>query len=803
MQRAYPESLDLFVQVARLATGAVMVVCCRPTGLDLGHPLARRLAEIQRQRGCEYVPLGSLSRLESGELLEKAAGGPLDRRLVDAAFAESGGNPFFLAELARHLFREGGQRLMAGRLPESVRGAVGLRLAGLSAQTRHMLQLASVFTAGFGFAELQALTGLEEEVLLGCVEQALAEELLTPSEGERYDFAHELVRQTLYEQLSPSRRARLHRRLAEALERLHEQDPAPVAGELVRQYHASASLPGADRGAPYALTAARVARAASAPGDAVTVLRLGLDLVAAGDTKARAGVLGELARAEAEAGLFDDAPRTFDAAVALLEQGGATGEEIAGLVYEVGFASTFAAAADSLQTIGPLIARALTAVGQSQGLAWARLKLLNRFAGPTAVGPIRVLAPVRFDPEAVRVARREGTELDYAFTLDPYDPHFGVGLQRVIARVEGWHDPVSRLRGLVPIVGYLTLLESGSSPATDRLTFEVGALADDVGFLLDRALTRGYRAALFGARGEFEDALEQLEQARALFERQPRSGSIKEIVTVVGELTRHHVAADWPKLGARMWDLAGDSGDSVGLLSLACAGFAAQAFALAEDEDRALEILRYVVPALESSEPWEPAVRGAIGLAGAAVWELGDKDLAERLLPPVLELADADGFEFYMTSSELTAARLSAVLGRIDEAIEYFERARVTLDRRDQRVMRAIVDYDEALVRLAHRQPGGSTLLGEASARFEALGMREWSRRAALVKAADRDLPNRLTAREAEILRLVAIGKTNKEIAAALVISVHTVERHVQNAYRKINARNRADASTYVARAHL
>jgi DNA-binding NarL/FixJ family response regulator len=49
----------------------------------------------------------------------------------------------------------------------------------------------------------------------------------------------------------------------------------------------------------------------------------------------------------------------------------------------------------------------------------------------------------------------------------------------------------------------------------------------------------------------------------------------------------------------------------------------------------------------------------------------------------------------------------------------------------------------------------------------------------------DRELPDRLTAREAEILRLVAQGRTNNEMAARLFVSVHTVERHVQNAYRK------------------
>jgi DNA-binding NarL/FixJ family response regulator len=68
---------------------------------------------------------------------------------------------------------------------------------------------------------------------------------------------------------------------------------------------------------------------------------------------------------------------------------------------------------------------------------------------------------------------------------------------------------------------------------------------------------------------------------------------------------------------------------------------------------------------------------------------------------------------------------------------------------------------------------------------------------------AESELPDHLTAREAEILRLVALGGTNKEIAADLVLSVHTVERHIQNAYRKISARNRADASTYVARVGL
>jgi DNA-binding NarL/FixJ family response regulator len=60
--------------------------------------------------------------------------------------------------------------------------------------------------------------------------------------------------------------------------------------------------------------------------------------------------------------------------------------------------------------------------------------------------------------------------------------------------------------------------------------------------------------------------------------------------------------------------------------------------------------------------------------------------------------------------------------------------------------------------------------------------------------------PLGLTSREVQVLRLLAAGYTNNEIAAQLVVSVHTIERHLQNAYRKIRVRNRADAAAYIVR---
>jgi DNA-binding CsgD family transcriptional regulator len=352
------------------------------------------------------------------------------------------------------------------------------------------------------------------------------------------------------------------------------------------------------------------------------------------------------------------------------------------------------------------------------------------------------------------------------------------------------------LRALHVVVAYVTLFESGSSPAAERLCVELAALADDVGLAPRRTLARVFRAALLGGRGDFDGAAEQIQQAWALSDGQAAASSV---LILVEELNAQHVSADWPRLAGVMWELASLPQD-LGWLSPVCAAFAALARASAREAHRAREILGYVLPALDSSELLEPL---ATGLAGGAVWELGAVDLAEQLLPRALALADADRHGFFMTSTELTVARLNALLGRSDEAVEYFERARVTLERREQWPMRAIVDHDEALARLAHRQPGAARLLADARSQFEELGMQEWSRRAALVKVADPDLPDRLTAREAEILRLVAARRTNKEIAAELFVSVHTVERHVQNTYRKIGARNRADAGDYVARVGL
>ena len=190
----------------------------------------------------------------------------------------------------------------------------------------------------------------------------------------------------------------------------------------------------------------------------------------------------------------------------------------------------------------------------------------------------------------------------------------------------------------------------------------------------------------------------------------------------------------------------------------------------------------------------------------------GDDEAAGRYLR---EAADLGGRRVGVTVlADLTTAGLLAGRGELAAAETA---ALAALDRARRQRWRP--DTAAALVSLAriHARAGRAAdarvRLGEASdliATFPDPGIL-----AGLLAEADRSAgqpepaaapgsrtrrPDGLTDREAEVLRLLTFGHTNLEIAARLVVSVHTVERHLANAYRKVGVRNRADASAYMAR---
>ena len=212
-------------------------------------------------------------------------------------------------------------------------------------------------------------------------------------------------------------------------------------------------------------------------------------------------------------------------------------------------------------------------------------------------------------------------------------------------------------------------------------------------------------------------------------------------------------------------------------------------------------MLGSVLPATLSSEPTDFNQNAAVAWCAATAWTLQLVEPAADLKQSALALVEAGVGNHWNCSNELTIARMATLLGDPDEASEWFTLARLALAKSGQRPLRAIVDYDEALTLVRSGKHGAAALVDSAQAQFEQLGMSIWTTRAEELghtNVRERSgLPAGLSEREAEILRLLSGGRTNKEIAAELVLSVHTIERHLANVYRKIGARNRTAATAF------
>jgi predicted ATPase len=276
-------------------------------------------------------------------------------------------------------------------IPEGVRQVVGQRVARLSRDTAELLRLASGFTGGFDFDVLRLLCGLPEDPLLDSLDEALHAGLIRVlvERLPRYQFAHAIVRHALYESFNtnPDRRARLHRRIALALQDVSAGRRIDNVAELAAQYHASAGLPGAANGLPHALRAAEQARTAFAHDQAATFLRMALDLAADSSAEQRADILCRLAIAEADAVRLDRAQRWAEQALDAMSAANATPEARADFVAAV--AQALKGGGAGAEVWEPLVERGLVLVGGQRDLRWARLVLLQDQFEPIPQRPRR------------------------------------------------------------------------------------------------------------------------------------------------------------------------------------------------------------------------------------------------------------------------------------------------------------------------------------------------------------------------------------------------------------------------------
>ncbi|HEX3242907.1 MAG TPA: AAA family ATPase [Solirubrobacterales bacterium] len=194
----------------------------RDSELTRGHPLNQVLGDLRREEGVRRIGLTGLEADDVGALMESVLGASsADGRseLADEISSETDGNPFFVGEILRHL-DEGGS-LGSEDLPQSIREVVTSRAERLGTETASLLSTAAVIGRDFDLELLAHAAGEGQDEVLdrldGAVKGALLLEGRSPG---RFIFAHSLVNNTLYEELGATRRAQIHRRIAESLEEL-------------------------------------------------------------------------------------------------------------------------------------------------------------------------------------------------------------------------------------------------------------------------------------------------------------------------------------------------------------------------------------------------------------------------------------------------------------------------------------------------------------------------------------------------------------------------------------------------------
>jgi hypothetical protein len=300
----------------------LVVACYRDTELTPGHPLATTIAELARLPLTLRLSLAGLAEADVRRFIVLISGKTPPDGLAAAIHAETAGNPLFVGEVAQLLVSEGLlERPIATvvwrlSVPRGIREAITRRLARLSDQTNDVLVLAAVLGREFDIEALALLSGLSRERLLALLDEAVAARVVSdvPRTLGHLRFSHVLVRDTLYDELPPSQRVRLHRQIGEGLEERYGGDPEPHLAELAHHFAHAAPAGEVDKAIAYARRAGERAIRLLAYEEAARLFELALqvlELEPSVDPRGQCELLLGLGDAQARAGEFEEAKATF------------------------------------------------------------------------------------------------------------------------------------------------------------------------------------------------------------------------------------------------------------------------------------------------------------------------------------------------------------------------------------------------------------------------------------------------------------------------------------------------------------
>jgi hypothetical protein len=314
------QSVALLKHLVRVEHGALQVIATyRDSDLGKDHPLSGVLADLRSVAGVQRVALHGLGVDEVAQIMTAVAGHELEQDGLELAAEiaqETGGNPFFVGEILRGLSESGAlvfdeatgrwnvDRSAGLALPESVREVIERRVERLGAETLEVLRLAAVVGRVFDVELLESMLDPNETQLLDHLEAAVAASLLAESDERvgRFRFAHALINQTLYDGLGATRRARMHQRVAQALEELYGEDPGERLSELALHWRLAAVSVDKAKAADYALRAGQRALESLAPAEALKLFADAVELIGNVDSAERCQALIGLGEAQRQTG---------------------------------------------------------------------------------------------------------------------------------------------------------------------------------------------------------------------------------------------------------------------------------------------------------------------------------------------------------------------------------------------------------------------------------------------------------------------------------------------------------------------
>jgi DNA-binding CsgD family transcriptional regulator len=799
-------SMELIVNLLRRPPdGPVCFLLAHRSG-QLEPQLAAAIGDAERDGFLTPIEVTGLSREEAEPLL--VALDPADREQL---YRLSGGNPFYLEELARttgNAVQEAANGNGAGtvEVPDRVASALAGELGSLSRVDGELARGAAVAGEKFepelaaeaaGISEAEALTAIDELLDLDVIR--------TTDVPRRFRFRHPIVHSAVYESAKPGWRLAAHARVAVVLER---QGASPLA----RAHHIECSAKPGDQGAIALLTKAGQAAHPRAPAAAAHWYGAALRLMPDGDPGPRLALMVPMAQALGYAGRLDEARTTLNEILELIDpdQLAVRGKVVASAAQIDQLLGHHQAARDGLEV-------ALTEMPDSAEATELKLQLAGACFFTGDFDGLR-----RWIADALEEARARGdraTEAAATGTLGSAE-YMVDDLDAARARLDEAEELLDEIEdeqiaGRLHSIVWCAMTEIYLErfDRASRLLERAMSVAQATGHGHVTTLTRIGQAlvALWG--GELDRAADLLDAAaqQAL-------------------LTGNDQFLTWA-LWARSWGamLAGDLLGALrfGRQSVDVAGGA-------KDPISAFAACHLAEAGLEAGEdPIEhrDQVIDAVGGPHMPLVEQGFKSRWYELLTR-LELAGGDlaaasnwaglaseaaeGLGLDGRSSEALRAQAALALAREDfefaaesalSAAELAQRAGLPIDESRARILagRALgsTDRDEALAQLERARAqldavGATRYRDEAASELRALGKRVT--RPKRGRDSIGEGVDSLSAREREVAELVALGHTNKEIAADLYLSEKTVESHLSRIFGKLGASKRAQVATAMER---